>query len=149
MNTAETDALALQLRDLFAAQHLAVLATDRRGQPYTSLVAFVVTDDVGEVLFATDRGTRKFENLTANPRVSLLIDSRTNGVADFQDAVAVTVCGEARELTGAARVSAEAAYLARHPHLAGFVSGADCALFAVRIESYSLVSRFEHVVNSR
>ena len=86
------------LRDLLMSQQLAVLATHHDGQPYASLVAFVATADLKELLFATSRNTRKFANLTRDSRVSLLVDSRSNRDADIHEAVAVTVIGTAAEV---------------------------------------------------
>ena len=135
-----------QLQELFATQRLAVLATDHNGQPYASLVAFAINADLRELFFATTRDTRKFANLQANPRVSLLIDNRANQVTDFSAAVAVTVLGSSAELKGPARRVGMAFYLAKHPHLAEFVAAPSCALIRVRVQSFFLVSRFQNVV---
>ena len=135
-----------QLQELFANQCLAVLATDHNGQPYASLVAFAASADLRELFFATTRDTRKFANLQANSRVSLLIDNRANQVTDFSAAVAVTVLGSSAELTGPERRAGTALYLAKHPHLAEFVAAPSCALIRVRVQSFFLVSRFQNVV---
>ena len=135
-----------QLQELFATQRLAVLATDHNGQPYASLVAFAINAELRELFFATTRATRKFANLQANPRVSLLIDNRANQVTDFSTAVAVTVLGSSSELTGPARRAGTAFYLAKHPHLAEFVAAPSCALIRVQVQSFFLVSRFQNVV---
>ena len=76
------------LNDLFSSQPLAVLATQGKGQPYGNLVAFAATDDLKSLLFATARATRKYANITTDPRVAMVIDSRTNQKTDFQRAVA-------------------------------------------------------------
>lgn len=134
-----------QLKQLFASQQLAVLATDAGGRPYTSLVAFAATDDQTRLIFATTRATRKFSNLMENPHVSLLIDSRSNQVADFRNAVAVTALGTAAEVVDAERARLLALYLARHPHLASFAKAPSCALLQVSVRQYYLVSRFQNV----
>jgi hypothetical protein len=135
-----------QLRELFASQRLAVLATDQGGQPYLSLVAFAVSDDLRELLFATNRNTRKFANLLANNRVSLLIDNRSNQVADFNLAIAATLLGAGEELAEAERPPGEALYLAKHPHLEEFVTSPGCAIVKVKLKSCYLVSRFQYIV---
>ena len=134
-----------QLKQLFASQQLAVLATDAGGRPYTSLVAFAATEDQTRLIFATTRATRKFSNLMENPHVSLLIDSRSNQVADFRNAVAVTALGTAAEVVDAERARLLALYLARHPHLASFAKAPSCALLQVSVRQYYLVSRFQNV----
>lgn len=134
-----------QLRELFGDQRLAVLATDAGGRPYTSLVAFAATPDLCRLVFATTRATRKFSNILENAHVSLLIDNRANQVADFRNAVAVTVLGTAAEVTGAGKEPLLSLYLARHPHLASFVEAPSCALLQVSVEQFYLVSRFQNV----
>jgi hypothetical protein len=51
------------IKRILDSQKLAVLATQRDGRPYGSLVAFAATDDMKNLLFATTRATRKYANL--------------------------------------------------------------------------------------
>ena len=51
------------LRELITGQKLAMLATHKGGQPYASLVAFCVSDDLRFLHSATPRAARKFGNL--------------------------------------------------------------------------------------
>lgn len=136
------------LMDLFEAQTLAVLATHRDGQPYCSLVAFVATEDLAHLLFATNRLTRKFRNLSADPRAAMLIDSR--GSHDpFRHAVAVTATGVASEVDRLARDNVLKVYLARHPYLEEFAIAPSCALLWLHVEGYSIVTNFQHVSELR
>lgn len=131
---------------LLASQQLAVLATSRQGQPYTSLVAFDFSADLRRLTFATTRATRKFANLRAEPRVSLLIDNRSHRSDDFRKAMAVSAFGCAAEMTGANRTVVVENYLRRHPGLQEFVTAPSCALLQVTVEHYALVRRFQDVV---
>ena len=90
--------LKRELQKLFKKQRLAVLATQKNGQPYSSLVAFAVTEDLKHLIFATSRATRKYDNFSSDSRVALLIDTRTNKVSDFHHAMAVTAVGTAIEV---------------------------------------------------
>lgn len=144
-----TEHLRERVRELVAAQRLAVLATQAEGRPYASLVAFAATEDLEGVLFATARGTRKYRNLAACPRVALLIDSRSNRESDLRDATAVTAVGVTRECAGDQRDQWSALLLGRHPSLAAFLATPDCALFRVAVEAYTLVSHFEQVAEFR
>jgi nitroimidazol reductase NimA-like FMN-containing flavoprotein (pyridoxamine 5'-phosphate oxidase superfamily) len=130
---------------LLATQRLAVLATHGQGQPYGSIVSFASTPDGRQILFATSRSTRKYENLKADPRVALVIDNRSNRETDFQEAVAVTATGRAEEVPDAERAALLELYLDKHPYLADFVTAPTCALLRVRVETYYLVSRFQQV----
>ncbi len=134
------------LKALLTTQRLAVVATQMRRRPYTSLVAFVATDDLRRIAFYTSRATTKYRNLSAEPHVSLLIDSRTHSVEDFATGSAVTAIGRAAEVSGAAAGSLDALFLRHHPHLEAFVRSPSTALCLVEVETYYLVTRFQHVV---
>jgi nitroimidazol reductase NimA-like FMN-containing flavoprotein (pyridoxamine 5'-phosphate oxidase superfamily) len=133
------------LKELFATQMLAVLATHREGEPYTSLVAFAATYDLADLIFATGRSTRKFANLTADPRVSLLIDNRSNRPADLRHAMAVTAVGEAHEAAGAEREALAGLLVEKSPGLKEFVASPTCALLKVGVKTYFAVRRFQNV----
>jgi nitroimidazol reductase NimA-like FMN-containing flavoprotein (pyridoxamine 5'-phosphate oxidase superfamily) len=137
------------LLELFSSQKLAVLGTHQRGQPYGSLVAFAATPDLKSIVFATTRATRKFANLQADSRVSMVLDNRSNRVVDFRKAVAATALGRAKEVRGKERKKLAKLYLAKHPHLKEFVSSPTCALVRIRVEIYYLVWRFQNVFEWR
>ena len=141
--------LRTTVRALLDSQTQGVLATQHDQQPYTSLMAFAVTPDLRALVFATYRATRKYANLQANPRVSLLIDNRTNESADYHDAVAISAQGTAREVEGARRAELLELYLRKHPQLRDFVTAPDCALLRLAVESYYVVSQFQNVAELR
>jgi nitroimidazol reductase NimA-like FMN-containing flavoprotein (pyridoxamine 5'-phosphate oxidase superfamily) len=134
------------IRELFSSQRLAVLGTQRGGQPYANLVAFVASDDLKSIFFATARATRKYANIEADSRVTVLIDNRSNQEADFSKAAAVTATGRAQEVGESERESITATYLAKHPMLEEFVRSPSCAILKVQVETYYLVSRFQNVM---
>ena len=135
-----------RLRELFDSQNLAVLATHTAGQPYASLVAFVATEDLRQIYFVTPKTTRKFANLSQDPRVAVLINSSTNQADDFHRAISVTAVGNAEEITGTEREQILKEYLAKHPHLEDFVKSPTCALVRVTPRSYYMVKNFQIVM---
>ena len=141
--------LRATLRDLFASQRLAVLATQGGGQPHTSLIAFAASEDLRHLVFATERGTRKFANLAADPRVALLVDDRSHRAADLVEATAVTATGRAREAQDKERERLAGLLLHRHPALKSFIAGPGCALISVAVETYQVVTRFPSVAEFR
>jgi nitroimidazol reductase NimA-like FMN-containing flavoprotein (pyridoxamine 5'-phosphate oxidase superfamily) len=143
MNKDEIKAL---LGDLFTRQSLAVLATQAGHGPYTTLVGFVASEDLRNIFFVTSRSTRKYAALKSTPRVSMLIDSRTNRTTDFREAVAVTALGEAYEVEKSEQEQIIGSYLAKHPHLEDFVRSPTCALVRVQVERYIVVTRFQQVM---
>lgn len=142
----ETARLKHTVGDLLKGQNLAVLSTHHKGQPYASLVVFAATEDLKQILFATTRATRKYENIVQDPRVALLVDSRTNLNSDIHGAIAVTVTGRAEEVKEKDKEAFLKIYLARHPHLKDFVRSPTCALLRVKVETYYMVSKFQKVI---
>ena len=134
------------IRELFSSQRLAVLGTQRGGQPYANLVAFVASNDLKSIFFATARATRKYANIEADSRVTVLIDNRSNQEADFSKAAAVTATGRAQEVRDSERELATANYLAKHPMLEEFVRSPSCTLLQVKVGTYYLVRRFQNVI---
>lgn len=134
------------LKDLFSSQRLAVLATQSRGRPYGNLVAFMATDDLKHLLFATTRATRKYTNISRNPRIALVVDNRSNQESDFHQAAAVTATGVGKEIVGPEKARFQKLYLSKHPYLKDFVSSPTCALLKVEVETYTIVNRFQNVV---
>jgi len=134
------------LKELCHSQLLAVLATVAGSAPYANLVAVAFALDLHHLFFATSRATRKWQNLSSNPQVSLLIDNRSNQVADFSKAAAATILGKAKEMIGMDREEGEKLYVVKHPHLTDFLAAPGCALFKVTIEQIYLVTHFQEVM---
>lgn len=137
------------LRDLFHSQRFAVLATDDHGQPFTSLMAFLASDDLRQLLVLSDRTTRKFAHLIANSRVALLIDDRENKGSDTRNSLAVSAIGTAREVDADVLVPLRESFLARHPYLSDFAASPTCAMVRVSVDSYRIVSSFQNVLEWR
>ena len=134
------------LRDLFAAQRLAVLAThDDDGQPYASLMAFAATDDLRFLLIATGRPTRKYANLKQHPTVSLLVHNSANMATDIRHAMAVTVSGRASEVPVQHLETARSVYLAKQPHMKAFATSPNTAIIEVSVDRYDVVAHFQDV----
>ena len=141
------DTVRRQIETLLFEQRLATLATcSTEGHPYASLIAFDAAPDLGGVIFATSRATRKFANLEHNAHAALLIENSRNLKSDIYEAMAVTVLGVVTELTGVSCEQALNRYTAKHPHLAGFVKAPSTAVLQLAVEVYYLVNRFQKVM---
>jgi len=135
--------------ELLQNQAFGVLGTSREGHSYTSLVAFVPTEDATRLYFATTRATRKYHNLSADDRVALLIDNRADQTRALYEAAALTAYGTAREINDERRSEAIEIYLSKHPQLKTFVSAPTTALFLITVKEYHLVQRFQNVTEFR
>jgi len=143
MNSPE---LRRMIWELLASERLAVLATQGADAPHTSLVAFAATEDLRRLVFATERETRKFGNLTSSPRVALLVDDRSHRATDLIEATAVSAAGRARDAHGEEREGLAGLLLNKHPMLKPFVAQPGCAVVQVDVEVYQVVTRFQSVV---
>jgi len=88
---------------------------------------------------------RPYANLLANPRVSMLIDNRTNKSADYQDTVAISAQGTVSEVDEAQHGELLQLYLHKHPQLSDFISAADCVLLQLEVGSFYVISQFQNV----
>ena len=134
------------LKQLVSSQRLGVLVTQGGGQPYGSLVAFVATDDLKQLIFATARSTRKYANLSGEPRVAMVIDNRSNRESDFHKAIAATATGVVKEVEGIEKDRLLDLYLSKHPYLKDFAQSPTSALLRLDVEVYYVVSRFQNVM---
>jgi nitroimidazol reductase NimA-like FMN-containing flavoprotein (pyridoxamine 5'-phosphate oxidase superfamily) len=125
---------------------LATAATDAASvQPYTSVMAFIATPDLRQVVVVTDRRSHKYANIRANPRVALCIDDRANDPSDTQRATVVTATGTVREAQDTERQRLLALYVDRHPYLTEFVHAPECALLCIDVGEYYVVDHFQRV----
>jgi len=138
--------LAAEINILLSGQKLAVLSTQRGGQPYSSLMAFAHTEDLKTLVVATGSSTRKNDNLRQDARVSLLVDSRSNREEDLHLAVALTVIGKASLAEGEERMMYQNLYCTKHPYLESFIHQPTTNLIAIQVRHYLLVKRFQHVM---
>jgi hypothetical protein len=126
------ESLCFRIRRLVDSQPFAVLCTQGEQHPYASLVAFSMTEDLTTAVFSTPVTTRKFQLLSQNDRVALLIDNRCQHLDNMMNVEAVTATGQAR------RVEAGM-------YLSGFVQSPTVALFCIEIVRYFHVVRFQEV----
>ena len=134
------------IRRLLHDQPYAVLCTQGHSQPYGSLIAFAITEDLRTLVFATPVDTRKYRFLLECDRVAVVADSRSTTTLDVMGIEAVTAIGQASIVAPGAEFDHLVALLIqRHPLLADFVHAESSALFRVQMAEYLYVSRFQDV----
>jgi nitroimidazol reductase NimA-like FMN-containing flavoprotein (pyridoxamine 5'-phosphate oxidase superfamily) len=134
-----------QVRRLLLSQRLGVLGTRFEDAPHLSLVAFLASEDLREIYFASPAQTRKAEALLKDARAALLVDDRKNLENDFEHSMAVTAKGSAAMLSPDEALAVVPLYVKRHPSLEGFAASASCRFYRLKVRRYSLVSKFQHV----
>jgi nitroimidazol reductase NimA-like FMN-containing flavoprotein (pyridoxamine 5'-phosphate oxidase superfamily) len=130
---------------LVRQQRFAVLCTQGGSQPYGSVVAFSMNDELDYAGFATARGTQKYENLKRCNRVALVIDSRSAHPGELMGVEAITATGCAQELDAEERELWAALLAERHPELGRFIARSTTAVFRVALDRYLYVTRFQEV----
>ena len=140
------------IRDLIQANKVCVLATVSEGEPHCSLMSYATDEHCREIYMATMKNTKKYRNLSANPCVSLLIDSReTGGKERHVQTKALTVTGTFQSGMGEQRKTAlRSALLARHPELEEFFTHPAAEIIVIKVEALQLLdgvtdSYFEEV----
>ena len=137
---------ATKIKRLVLGRRFAVLCTQGERQPYGSLIAYAMEEDLRLAAFATPRATRKFRLLSECEHVALLIDNRPEFPDELMKVEAVTATGRAALIDPGPEFERFAALLIeRHPYLSRFVRSSSCGLFRVEIVRYLHVCRFQEV----
>jgi len=133
------------IHDALRAQRYAVVATEADGQPHANLMAFAPVAAGRELVLAMYRGTRKYDNVVANPHVAVLIDHQERNGLRSPRRLGVTAKGSAAPIEGAEIVGARAAFLARHPDLAGLARASECVFVRVTVAWYQVAAGIDDV----
>jgi general stress protein 26 len=130
-----------KMKDIIKANDLCVLATVSDGKPHCSLMTYITDDECSEIFMISHKQTRKFGNLTANPIVSLLIDTREEERDQKRiDIKALTVVGEFQVIKDQTKKSLIHAKFSKiHPHLTGFLNDPGAEIFSIKIKSFQLL----------
>jgi hypothetical protein len=87
----------------------------------------------------THKNTHKYKNLTENPAISLLIDTRDK--SPRSEAKALTIEGVYAAIVSEEKLAkVHAKLLSVHPHLSEFIDHPEAEILCVKIESFLLLS---------
>jgi nitroimidazol reductase NimA-like FMN-containing flavoprotein (pyridoxamine 5'-phosphate oxidase superfamily) len=123
------------------------LATIAGNKPYCSLMAYAANEDGTEIYMATHRSTQKFRNLSENPAVSLMIDTREEATRSQARALTVEgTCTRIEDEDTQQRVRTR--LLSFHPHLKDFLAHRDNEILCVRIRSFLLLKGLQEAYHA-
>ncbi|HOV87620.1 MAG TPA: pyridoxamine 5'-phosphate oxidase family protein [Syntrophobacteraceae bacterium] len=129
-----------RMKGLLRDNRLCVLATCHENRPHCSLMAYLCGEDARVIYLVTLANTRKFQNISLNPQVSLLVDSRTQTPGDPSRIQALTVTGTYSPLEDE---RLEAAILDNmlevHPHIRGLIHHPAARVLPIRVRSFQLL----------
>lgn len=129
-----------KMMDLLRGNDMCVLATCSENTPHCSLMAYVTDEEGTGIYMATLRNSRKYRNIARNPRVSLLVDTRSESPAARGKVKAMTVSGVSsfvEDVEAKQNILREIA--ARHPHLNDLILNPDVEALQVKAESFLLL----------
>ena len=127
-----------EMKALAREKNSCVLATIVDTKPYCSLMAYVTNEACTEIYMVTHRQSQKFQNLTANPAVSLMIDTRDTSPRSA--ARAMTVEGVFQKIKDPAKEKkVRRKLLSAHPHLNEFMGHPEAEVFQINIISFLLL----------
>lgn len=142
----ETHSIQESIKELSESQSFAVLATQGGGQPYTSLIGFVISEDLKYLVFATPKETRKYSLLEGDNRVALMVDNRGQQPNSINHISALTITGSSRILSDQEEIKRWSELLTqKHPYLNSFVQASSTAVVLVEVYRYFYVRRFQEV----
>lgn len=124
-----------KMKTFAKSKDICVLATVSGGRPHCSLMAYVTDKNCEEIYMVTSKTTRKFENILANPNVSILMDSRE--IKPRSKAQALTVEGTCAMITETGKkVNVRKTLSEKHPHLQKILSMPDAEILSVSVKSF-------------
>lgn len=129
------------IQEMIQANKMCVMATVSEGMPHCSLMTYVTDDNCREIYMATRRETKKYRNLTANPSVSLLVDSRLDArVGPSAQTKALTISGTfQRNIDPKKMASVRTRLLEKHSELKKIFNNPDTEIIVVKIQSVQLL----------
>ena len=132
------------IEDIFKTSRFAVLATEAEGQPHASLIAVTPMEGFRELIFATYRNTRKYNNLVHNGKVALLVESIINK-SGLSKSFVLTAFGHVEEIELPEKNKVFNAHLERHPELLTFLQSEECVLVQIKVDTYQVVRGIDDV----
>jgi nitroimidazol reductase NimA-like FMN-containing flavoprotein (pyridoxamine 5'-phosphate oxidase superfamily) len=133
------------IRRVLDRNRLAVLATQRDGQPHTSLMAYTPLEGLRFLAFATYRDTLKYASIQQDRRVAILVEDRERDARQSGQRIVLTALGEAIDTPERERQAHMARHVARHPDLQKFLRSPECELIRVAVHAYQVVSGVDDV----
>lgn len=131
--------------DLATAKDICVMGTHGEQSPHLSLMAYVRDPETGCFILYTHPDTGKWVNLRADPRLSLLIDSRDDDLPGRRDqAKALTVTAVHQAVAPQEEERLREIFQLRHPHMADFIEDG-AVMIRAEPRSYKLLTGIDRI----
>jgi nitroimidazol reductase NimA-like FMN-containing flavoprotein (pyridoxamine 5'-phosphate oxidase superfamily) len=127
------------IEKIIRSNDLAVLATCVDNRPHCSLMAYVPHEDCRIVYMLTNKDSRKFRNISANSKVSLMVDNRLDDQVSRPDIKALTIGGTCSPAALEDQERIKKFLLQSHPQLETLSRLENTIAIEVRAESFLLL----------
>ena len=131
-----------EMKSLVKRKNTCVMATATDNNPHCSLMTYVTDDDCRKIYMVTSRKTKKFQNLSENPSVSLLIDTREEDYGSQNPMLrALTISGVFTQLGDENKKSTIRSEMAsKHPNIRDLIKNPDSEIICIKIVSLLLLN---------
>ncbi len=142
----EAKSLENDIRKLCESQPFAVLATQGKSITNTSLISFAVSSDLKNIVFATPIRTEKFDLISGEENVSILVDDRSLQQDKINEISALTIIGKGRILSEKSQIMKWGNLLTeKHSNLKPFVEAQTTSIILIQVVHYHFVKKFQEV----
>jgi nitroimidazol reductase NimA-like FMN-containing flavoprotein (pyridoxamine 5'-phosphate oxidase superfamily) len=132
------------IEKIIRANDLAVLATCAENQPHCSLMAYVPNNDCRTIYMLTQKDSRKFRNISANARVSLMVDTRFDDQKSRPTIKALTISGTCKPSAQSMQKQLKDLLAQNHPQLKTLSAQKDAIVLEITIKSFLLLDGIDN-----
>lgn len=126
------------IQKMILENKICVMATVADGVPHCSLMSYAAEDDGHAIYMATLKDTKKYRNLIATPKVSLLIDTRDTSASGKTRALTVT--GVFQAIDDENRINEiREKLIKKHPDLKKFFNDPDSRIVVIKVTALQLL----------
>ncbi len=127
-------------KKMIAEGSLCVLSSCSEDIPNSSLMQYISDETADKIYMITLKDSTKYRNISQNPRVSLLIDTRDQLTSDTERIRSLIVYGTAKILEDqAAKIDILKRLVEKHRNLIPLSEKSDCQVIQVRVERLLLL----------
>jgi nitroimidazol reductase NimA-like FMN-containing flavoprotein (pyridoxamine 5'-phosphate oxidase superfamily) len=132
-----------KMKELILQKDTCVLATVSGDKPHCSLMSYLPDPEVRELYMVTLRHTKKYQNLLANPWVSLLIDTREDTAgSELRQKKALTISGIFQKVEPGRIETLRSEFIRKHPQLKELIQDPSAEMISIRLHSLQLLEGF-------
>lgn len=127
-------------KNMISENSLCVLSTCSNDLPNTSLMKYICDESCTKLYMITLKGSIKYQNIAANPNVSLLIDTRDQ-ISNLSEPIkSLTVYGKARVVENfQSHQELLSRIVSRHKNLIPISENSNCAVIEFIAEKFLLL----------